>query len=51
MSDDRFTGPHPISLPLTTIEAVEKVKHLLAISYIGLLDPYLQHMISTLKTC
>jgi hypothetical protein len=28
-----------------------KVKHLLAASYIGLLGPYLHHVISTLNTC
>jgi hypothetical protein len=37
----RSTDPHPISLRLTTIEAVEKAKHLLATSYISLLGPYL----------
>jgi hypothetical protein len=26
---DQSTGPHPISLPHTIIEAMEKVKHLL----------------------
>jgi hypothetical protein len=44
-------GPHPISLPLTAIEAMEKVKYLLPASYIGLLGPYHQHVISTFNTC
>jgi hypothetical protein len=48
---DRSTRPHPVSLPLTTIEAVEKAKHLLTTSYISLLGPYLQHVISTINTC
>jgi hypothetical protein len=48
---DRFVGPHPVSLLLTTIEAVEKVKHLLATSYIDLLGPYHQYVTSTFDTC
>jgi hypothetical protein len=44
-------GPHLVSLPLTIIEVVEKAKYLLAISYIGLLGPYHQHVISTFNTC
>jgi hypothetical protein len=28
-----------------------KVKHLLTIGYVGLLGPYLQHVISTFNTC
>jgi hypothetical protein len=40
MLTDRSAGPHPVSLPLTTIEAVEKAKHLVTASYIILLGPY-----------
>jgi hypothetical protein len=47
MLADRSVDPHPISLSLTTIEVVEKDTHLVAASYIGLLDPYHQHVIST----
>jgi hypothetical protein len=43
-------GSHPVFLPLTTIEAVEKGKHLLATSYVGLLWSYLQHVISKFHT-
>jgi hypothetical protein len=49
-SADRSTGPHLVSLPLTTIETVEKVKHLLTTSYIGLLGLYYKHVISTFNT-
>jgi hypothetical protein len=48
---DQSVGPHPVSLPLTTIEAVEKAKHLVATSYISLHGPYHQHMISAFNTC
>jgi hypothetical protein len=44
-------GPHPVSLPLTTIKAVKKAKHMSTTSYIGLLGPYLQHVISIFNTC
>jgi hypothetical protein len=37
--------------PLTTIEAVEKAKNLLMISYISLMGLYLQHVISTFNAC
>jgi hypothetical protein len=48
---DQFVGPYLVSLPLTTIEAVEKAKQLLTINYIGVLDPYPQHVISTFNIC
>jgi hypothetical protein len=47
MSIDWSTGPHPIYLPLTTLKAVKKVKHMLMTSYISLLGSYLQYVIST----
>jgi hypothetical protein len=50
MSADRSTDPHPVSVPLTTIEAVEKAKHLVATSYIGLLGPCYYLVISTFNT-
>jgi hypothetical protein len=50
-SVDRSAGLHPVSLPFTTIEAVEKTKHLLVKRYISLLDPYLQHVISMFNNC
>jgi hypothetical protein len=49
-SADQSTGPHLVSLPLTTIEIVEKAKHLLTISYISLLGLYHKHVISTFNT-
>jgi hypothetical protein len=48
---DRSIGPQPFSLFLTTIEVVDKAKYLVATSYIGLLGPYHQHVISTFNTC
>jgi hypothetical protein len=48
----RSVGFHPIYLPLISIEAIGgKAKHLLTTSYIDLLGSYLQHVISTFKTC
>jgi hypothetical protein len=48
---DRSTGPYPISLPQHPLKQWRKGKHLLPKSYIGLLGPYLHHVISTFKTC
>jgi hypothetical protein len=47
---DRSVGPYPVSLPEQSLKQWEKVKHLLATSYIDLLDPYLQHVISMFNT-
>jgi hypothetical protein len=48
---DRSVGPYPVSLPQQPIKQWRKVKHLLATSYIGLLAPYLQHVINIFNTC
>jgi hypothetical protein len=48
---DRSVGPYPVSLPQQPIKQWRKVKHLLATSYIGLLAPYLQHVINMFNTC
>jgi hypothetical protein len=45
---DRYVGPHPVSLLLSTKEVVKKVKHL---STADLLGPYLLHAIDAFNTC
>jgi hypothetical protein len=44
-------SPSNFSLPHNTIEAVEKVKYILATNYIDLLSPYHQYVISTFNIC
>jgi hypothetical protein len=51
MPTNRSVGSTPSFSLNTTIEVVMKVKHLLTIGYVGLLGPYLQHVISTFNTC
>jgi hypothetical protein len=50
-SAGRSVGPPPSFSPNIAIEAVMKAKHLLVTSYVSLLGPYLQHVISTFNTC
>jgi hypothetical protein len=48
---DRFTGFHLVSLPDQPLKQWGKAKHPLTSGYIGLLGPYLQHVISMFNTC
>jgi hypothetical protein len=48
---DQSAGPPPSFSPNTAIEVVMKAKHPLTTNYIGLLGPYLQHIINTFNTC
>jgi hypothetical protein len=50
-SASQSTGLDPVSLPQQSLKQWEKVKHLLATSYISLLGSYVQHVISTFNTC
>jgi hypothetical protein len=59
MPVDLSAGPYSINLQVPTQfvsphshwSSRGKVKHLLPTDYIGLLDPYLQHVISMFNTC
>jgi hypothetical protein len=48
---DQFVSPYLVSLPQQPLKQWGKVKHLLAISYIGLFGSYIQNVISMFNTC